>query len=82
MSQIQCPNCGGYKISSRDGGSCSFAVFSLFIGGFLFIATYLGPIPRTYSYVFFGIAALSFIFYTIYTQKHFVCDICGKQFDT
>jgi hypothetical protein len=82
MSQRQCPNCGSYKIDSRDGGSCSCAVYSLLIGGFLFlVARFLGGIPDTYSVVFFGIAFLATIYYIVYTQKHFRCESCGKLID-
>src|SRR5687768_16512739 len=45
MSQIQCPNCGSFKIISRDGGGCGAAWLFFLIGGFVTLGSVVLGFP-------------------------------------
>jgi hypothetical protein len=85
MAQVQCPNCDSYKLDPQDGGSCGCAVYSAIAGGALMVVDrlfqYPAPIIGTLWPILLGVAFLAFIYYNVYTSKHFICENCGKRID-
>jgi ribosomal protein S27E len=87
MDQLQCPNCGGYKITTPYGGITKDmdAAVWLYVFGVLSILAGLliwgGWAIGVGVFMFLGGVLVSHD-YDKYSSTHHKCKICGKEWET
>jgi len=82
MADIQCPNCGAYRIVSQGGGGCGWiGVIAIVILGIGAIGSGAseGDVLRLLGGI--GLIGLS-VYGWHYAQHHVQCQICGYKWDT
>jgi hypothetical protein len=94
-SQVQCPNCGGFRVSMQDQGWSGVLIFTIFLGGWwgllgcgALLLTLEDIVDTIQSGMFFA-ALLGLligwgpIILVSSRRKPYLlkCDLCGKEWD-
>ncbi len=94
---VQCPNCGGYKVKIQNQGRGCLLTYTAFLAwipgllGLAMFAAYLlfarnsseGPMTLVMGTIFLAVAIGPLVLQSLLRNKDLLeCEICGNKWDT